>query len=112
MSNLRQNRRHRQPIDEEKERKIWEAARARALREGKLKGGGHSPIPIKAAGELAGGLLKGIPIVFEKTPAGWMPLAELVDIVDIISVTGEPGQRCIKLKIRANEAGRAWAGMP
>ena len=108
MSNLRQNRRLCQSaIDEEKELKIWEAARARALREGKLDGGGgrHSPIPIKTAGELADELLKGIPLVFTKTPAGWMPFADAVDIVDVISATGRPGQRCVELKIRRKGAG-------
>ena len=107
MINLRQNRRLCQSIDEEKERKIWEAAAAKARQEG----GGHSPIPIKTAGDLAGELLNRIPIVFAKTPAGYVPLADIVDIVDIMSITGRLGQRRIKLKIRANEAGRAWAGM-
>lgn len=110
MDNLQQDGRLCQPIDEERERKIWEAARARALREGKLKGG-TSPVPITAAGELVNGLLKAIPIAYIKTPAGWMPFADAVDIVDVISATGEPGQRRIRLRIRDNEAGRAWAGM-
>ena len=58
---------------------------------------------LRAAGDLASGLLKGIPIAFIKTPAGYVPLADAVDIVEIISVTGEPGRRRVKLKIRRKQ---------
>ena len=99
-------------IDEETERAVYEAAIDRAMREGSLKRRRPPCLPIKPAGKLVKGALRGIPIAYIKDAAGrWVPFADAVDIIEITSVTGEPGQSCIKLKIRDNEAGRAWAGM-